>query len=139
MQVVVGVMFSQVITVVLVLLAVTPCLAYAIPILLRKIYEIPARVKAKLWEIPPLILPLFENMIKGLLTQMEERILEKLKDMPKDVAKAVTRVGGAATDLGAKGLKKAGSAGSKGLSKMKRKSAANLEDSDCDSEDYGTA
>merc|ERR1712060_919823 len=112
-----------------------PCLAYAIPILLRKIYEIPGRVKAKLWEIPPLILPLFEDMIKGLLTQMEERILEKLKDMPKDVAKAVTRVGGAATDLGAKGIKKVRGAGSKGLSKMKSKSSSNIGDSECDSED----
>merc|ERR1712157_61202 len=108
-------MFSQVITVVLVLLAVIPCLAYALPMIVRKVYEFPGYVKAKLWEIPPLILPLFENMIKGLLAQMEERILEKLKDMPKDVAKAVTRVGGAATEMGSKGLKKARSAGSRGL------------------------
>merc|ERR1712232_996980 len=98
---------SQAIMVVIAFLAIIPCLVYALPILKRKVLEFPAFVKRKLWEIPPAILPLVENMMKGLLEEMEKRILEKLKDMPKDVAHAVTHVGGAAADMTKKGLSSA--------------------------------
>lgn len=107
MQVVIGVIFSQAIMVVLALLLLIPCLVYTLPMIKEKLFAIPGYIKRKLWEIPPLILPLFENMIKGLLHEMEQRILEKLKDLPKDVAKAVFQVGGNVVNLGKKGLSKA--------------------------------
>merc|ERR1711879_383528 len=107
MQVVIGVIMSQAIMVVVALLAIIPCLVYAIPLLKQKVLEFPSYVKTKLWEIPPAVLPLVESMMKGLLEEMERRILEKLKDMPKDVAHAVTHVGGAAVDMTKKGLSSA--------------------------------
>mmetsp|Transcript_13412 Transcript_13412/g.31513 ORF Transcript_13412/g.31513 Transcript_13412/m.31513 type:complete len:186 (-) Transcript_13412:284-841(-) len=73
-------------------MTVAPCLLSWIASLW---WRIPRYIKRKLWEIPPAILPLVETMMKGLLDQMEHRIIEKLKDLPKDCAHAVTHVGGA--------------------------------------------
>eukprot|EP00403_Amphidinium_massartii_P015362 CAMPEP_0178410104 /NCGR_PEP_ID=MMETSP0689_2-20121128/20807_1 /TAXON_ID=160604 /ORGANISM="Amphidinium massartii, Strain CS-259" /LENGTH=202 /DNA_ID=CAMNT_0020031269 /DNA_START=9 /DNA_END=613 /DNA_ORIENTATION=+ len=75
----------------------------ALPFLLKKLQEVhafylglPQYIEEKLWErftgILPSILPMFETMMKGLLDEMEHRIIAKLKDMPKDVAYAVTHV-----------------------------------------------
>merc|ERR1712137_578224 len=124
MQVVIGVIFSQVIMVVMALLLLIPCVAYALPMLKDAISSIPGYVKRKLWEIPPLILPLFETMIKGLLQEMEQRILEKLIDLPKDVSKAVVGMGGNVKDLGKRGFARAQSAGAKGLSQRRGQSSA---------------
>lgn len=126
MQVVIGVISAQAIMVIIIVLLIIPCLAYALPKIKDFIFGIPPKVKAKLWEIPPAILPMLENMISGLLSQMEARILAKLAAMPKDVAKAVTCVGSGAVDVGKKGFGKARS----GLKRMTTKSSQGSSSSD---------
>jgi len=127
MQVVLGVIFSQVIMVIMSLLLLIPCVAYALPMLKDAILSIPAYVKRKLWEIPPLILQLFETMIKGLLQEMEQRILDKLIDLPKDVSKAVVGMGGNVKDMGKKGFAHARSVSAKGRSHRQSQSSSNLD------------
>lgn len=142
MQVVIGVISAQAIMVIIAILLVVPCLVYALPKLKEMLFAIPGKVKAKLWEIPPAILPLVESMMVGLLSQMEERILDKLAKMPRDVAHAVTHVGSAATDLGKKGFGKArevGSRGRSGLRRMTTKSSSKTTDSSSSEAGYESA
>jgi hypothetical protein len=127
MQVVIGVIFSQIIMVVLALLLVIPCVVYALPKLKDAVVSVPSYIRRKLWEIPPLILPMFESMIKGLLHEMEQRILDKLKDMPKDVSKAVIGVGGNVKDLGKKGFSRARSVATNRSFRQRSMSDGNLD------------
>eukprot|EP00929_Paragymnodinium_shiwhaense_P026114 TRINITY_DN15594_c0_g1_i1.p1 TRINITY_DN15594_c0_g1~~TRINITY_DN15594_c0_g1_i1.p1 ORF type:complete len:376 (-),score=57.40 TRINITY_DN15594_c0_g1_i1:482-1609(-) len=128
MQVVIGVISAQAIMFICIILLIIPCLAYALPKIKEFIFAIPGKVKEKLWQIPPAVLPLVESMMSGLLTKMEERILAKLATMPKDVACAVTRVGSGAVDLGKKGAGKVKNLGLRtgsGLRRMSTKSSGN--------------
>merc|ERR1711972_338049 len=99
---------------VLLLLVALISAPYLLPYLFSLYWRIPAYIKRKLWEIPRQILPLIENLMAGLLHQMEQRILERLTEMPKDVAYAVT--GGVR-----KGIKTVKKAGQCGMSVVRRK------------------
>lgn len=96
MNVVVGVMMSQVVQYVLLLMILLPCFL----VFVKKIVELPAYIQQKLWEIPPLILPMIETMLMKLLLEMEHRIMEKLTNLPRDVVQASMKGLGGVKDLG---------------------------------------
>lgn len=121
MQVVLGNMLTYVIGFIALLLVSIPLAICLLQKLLDKLWKIPGLLRQKLWEIPPMILPMLEGMIKGLLQQMEERIISKLTELPRETMMAMTRVGGKAADLGKKGFQKAKSLGRLGKSRSPKK------------------
>mmetsp|Transcript_103085 Transcript_103085/g.204696 ORF Transcript_103085/g.204696 Transcript_103085/m.204696 type:complete len:286 (+) Transcript_103085:75-932(+) len=88
LQIVIGVIFSQVIMFLILIAIALPILLCLFPMIKKKAHDFKDYIEEKKVEIPLIILQKIESMLKALLMEMEHRMMEKITQLPQDVVQS---------------------------------------------------